>query len=196
MTSLLNIQVDEKTVSETQKEITAILIFKENPYFTNSEIRVTVKLDNDMPKSSTASQIQWKDGKNLTIKTVSKSQKNKKTGAKRQVTKEVKCKSFFGLFKDFTDKDAEESYKRRRSSRTSSCSTTPSSSSSTWFPSPWSTTSASWKWKTQKATKSSRTRMKKKTRRRVAADYLEPAKAHHKPAAGAGADGKEECKKQ
>ena len=110
MTSLLNIQVDEKTVSETQKEITAILIFKENPYFTNSEIRVTVKLDNDMPKSSTASQIQWKDGKNLTIKTVSKSQKNKKTGAKRQVTKEVKCKSFFGLFKDFTDKDAEESY--------------------------------------------------------------------------------------
>lgn len=110
MTSLLNIQVDEKTVSETQKEITAILNFKENPYFTNSEIRVTVKLDNDMPKSSTASQIQWKDGKNLTIKTVSKSQKNKKTGAKRQVTKEVKCKSFFGLFKDFTDKDAEESY--------------------------------------------------------------------------------------
>lgn len=110
MTSLLNIQIDEKTVSETQKETTAVLTFKENPYFSNSELRVTVKLENDMPKSSTATPIQWKDGKNLTVKTVSKSQKNKKTGAKRQVTKEIKCKSFFGLFRDFTDKDAEESY--------------------------------------------------------------------------------------
>ncbi len=110
MTSLLNIQINEKTISETQKETTAVLTFKENPYFSNSELKVTVKLENDMPKTSTASPIQWKEGKNLTVKTVSKSQKNKKTGAKRQVNKEIKCKSFFGLFREFTDKDAEESY--------------------------------------------------------------------------------------
>lgn len=103
------IQVSEEKKSETEKSVTAVFKFKENPFFTNSELRTTVHLTNDMPKSSTGTNIEWKEGKCLTKKKVSKTQKNKKTQATRKVEKEVKCKSLFGLFADFTDKDDEES---------------------------------------------------------------------------------------
>lgn len=107
---LVDVTITENNKSETKKEVTAVFQFKENAWFTNTELTTTVELDSDMPKKSTSTKINWKDGKNLTVKTVTKSQKNKKTGAKREVKKEIKCKSFFGLFRDFTDKDQEESY--------------------------------------------------------------------------------------
>lgn len=44
-------------------------------------------------------QINWKDGKNVTEKKVKKKQKNKKTGQNRQVTKTVEQESFFNYFK-------------------------------------------------------------------------------------------------
>ena len=44
-------------------------------------------------------EIKWKEGKNLTKKSVTKKQKNKKTGKSRTVTKEVDCESFFSFFK-------------------------------------------------------------------------------------------------
>merc|ERR1719361_2598841 len=42
--------------------------------------------------------IDWKEGKNLTVKTVKKKQKNKKNGNVRTTTKEVKNSSFFNFF--------------------------------------------------------------------------------------------------
>jgi len=103
------VYTSEKKKSETEKEVTATFEFKENPYFTNTQLQTTVFLSNDMPKSSKGTKIEWKEGKCLTVKKISKTQKNKKTGATRKVDKEVKCKSLFGLFADFTDKDDEES---------------------------------------------------------------------------------------
>ena len=44
--------------------------------------------------------IDWKEGKNITIKTIEKTQKNKKTGQKRLVKKEVEEESFFNFFKN------------------------------------------------------------------------------------------------
>lgn len=105
----IGIHVSEEKKSDSEKSITAVFKFKENPFFTNSELKTTVHLVNDMPKSSTGTNIDWKEGKCLTKKKVSKTQKNKKTQATRKVEKEVKCKSLFGLFSDFTDKDDEES---------------------------------------------------------------------------------------
>jgi hypothetical protein len=39
---------------------------------------------------------------------LTQTQKNKKTNQKRTVTKQVKCKSFFGLFADFTNEEEED----------------------------------------------------------------------------------------
>lgn len=46
-----------------------------------------------------APEIQWKEGKNITKKTVTKKQKNKKTGKTREIKKEVDADSFFNFFK-------------------------------------------------------------------------------------------------
>jgi nucleosome assembly protein 1-like 1 len=106
---LTGINISEEKKSDSEKSVTAVFKFKENPYFTNTELRATVYLTNDMPKTSKGTNIEWKEGKMLTKKKVSKTQKNKKTQATRKVEKEVKCKSIFGLFADFTEKDDEES---------------------------------------------------------------------------------------
>lgn len=47
---------------------------------------------------STGSEIQWKKGKNVTVKLVKKRQKHKSRGTVRVVTKEVKARSFFNFF--------------------------------------------------------------------------------------------------
>lgn len=103
------IYTSEEKKGETDKDVTATFEFRENPFFTNSKLQTTISLSNDMPKTSKGTKIEWKEGKCLTVKKISKSQKNKKTGATRKVDKEVKCKSLFGLFADFTDKEDEES---------------------------------------------------------------------------------------
>jgi nucleosome assembly protein 1-like 1 len=48
-------------------------------------------------KKSFGDKIQWKEGKNITVKIVKK--KNKKKGGEKK-TKEVKEKSFFNIFID------------------------------------------------------------------------------------------------
>lgn len=58
-----------------------------------------------MIKGSSGDQINWKEGKNITIKIVKK--KNKKKGGEKK-TKEVKEKSFFNFFLDITIDSEEE----------------------------------------------------------------------------------------
>lgn len=52
--------------------------------------------------------IDWKEGKNITVKIVAKKQKNKKTGQKKVSTKEVKEESFFHFFKAINAEELEE----------------------------------------------------------------------------------------
>ena len=108
---LTNVFVTENKRSESETDVTIQFKFTENAFFSNTELSTTLTTVNDMPKYSKGTAIQWKDGKDLCKKTIEKSQKNKRTGQKRVVKKEVKCKSIFGLFADFTDKvEEEESY--------------------------------------------------------------------------------------
>lgn len=59
-----------------------------------------------MIKKSSGDQINWKEGKNITVKIVKK--KNKKKGGEKK-TKEVKEKSFFNFFLDIEiDSDEED----------------------------------------------------------------------------------------
>lgn len=74
--------------------------FSENEYFTNTVLTKTViyDIDENRPIGSVGCEIQWKEGKNLTKKTVQKKQKNKKSGQQRTISKEVADESFFNFF--------------------------------------------------------------------------------------------------
>jgi nucleosome assembly protein 1-like 1 len=64
--------------------------FSANDYFTNEVLtkKFYISEDDEVTKTE-GTEIKWKEGKNLTVKTIKKTQKNKKTNAKRTVTKEV-----------------------------------------------------------------------------------------------------------
>lgn len=105
---ITSITVDTNNANETTKVASATVKFAPNEYFDNTELKVEVTFEGEMPKKSVGTKINWKAGKDITKKVVKKTQKNKKTGAKRTVEKEIRAKTFFGLFTDFTDKDAED----------------------------------------------------------------------------------------
>jgi nucleosome assembly protein 1-like 1 len=84
--------------------------FAENPYFSNSiltkEYEMKCEPQEDDPFTFEGPEIfkckgcsiDWKKGKNLTIKTVKKKQKHKSKGSVRTITKQVKADSFFNFF--------------------------------------------------------------------------------------------------
>lgn len=78
-----------------------VFTFASNEYFANTELRKVVNLnDDEEPISTNGTPIEWKEGKNTTIKITKKTQKNKKTGVKRVIEKETKIESFFNFFAD------------------------------------------------------------------------------------------------
>ena len=83
--------------------------FAPNDYFENDTLSVKfTMLDEGQPLKSEGTEIKWKEGKDITKKTVTKTQKNKKTGKTRTVTKTVDAESFFNFFKSITANDEEE----------------------------------------------------------------------------------------
>ena len=84
--------------------------FGENEFFTNSTLvkmyEMKCEPNEDDPFSfegpeiykCKGDKINWKEGKNLTIKTVKKKQKHKSKGSVRTITKTVKNDSFFNFF--------------------------------------------------------------------------------------------------
>jgi len=85
--------------------------FTPNEYFENEVLSVNLHIKE--PRECTkieGTEIKWKEGKNLTRKTVQKKQRNKKTGQTRTVTKEEDCDSFFNLFKDCEQCDHEHEH--------------------------------------------------------------------------------------
>merc|ERR1712183_379404 len=84
--------------------------FSENEYFTNSSLVVDVTVDPEQGSATEikSSKIEWKEGKNTCEKTITKKQKNKKTGQSRTVTKTQKSESFFHIFSDRKEDDEDE----------------------------------------------------------------------------------------
>lgn len=83
--------------------------FSANDYIENEQVSVKfIMEDENEPKKTESDEIKWKEGKNITKKTVEKKQRNKKTGKTRTVTKEVDAESFFNFFKSLeANEDAE-----------------------------------------------------------------------------------------
>lgn len=96
--------------SEDETKLSLKFFFSENQWFANTEIIKEFLLEGDEIKKSYGDAIQWKEGKNITIKVVKSKKKNKKTGEKKVSTKEVKQESFFHFFNpiDLEDNDEKE----------------------------------------------------------------------------------------
>merc|ERR1719273_1792984 len=107
LTKLTDITV---TFSEQPMGFTLHFYFAPNDYFSNliltKEYEMKCEPSEDDPFSfegpeifkCRGSPIDWKKGKNLTIKTVKKKQKHKSKGSVRTITKQVKADSFFNFF--------------------------------------------------------------------------------------------------
>lgn len=84
--------------NEEETSLSVKFYFAANPFFSNTELLKEFLLEGEDIKKSYGDAIQWKEGKNVTVKIVKKKQKNKKTGEKKVSTKEVRQESFFHFF--------------------------------------------------------------------------------------------------
>lgn len=118
--SLVSLQVE---FVADKDDFTLRFVFADNAFFTNKELTKTFVFPEKkdkcgepaFPSSTVGTKIDWKEGQNLTKKTVQKKQKNKKTGATRTVKKEVDQETFFNFFKSSEPSeglDEEEKEKR------------------------------------------------------------------------------------
>lgn len=105
---LVHVEISDENDKADQSITYTVLTldFSPNKYFTNEKL--TTKLfqkDGEMTKSE-GTVIQWTE--NPTVKKTTKSQKNKRTGQNRIITKETQLKSFFEIFGNFSTEDQDE----------------------------------------------------------------------------------------
>ena len=80
--------------------------FSPNEYIENETLSVRfVMFSEDQVEKTEGTEIKWKAGKDITKKTVTQKQRNKKTGKTRDVTKTIDSESFFNFFKTVEIKD-------------------------------------------------------------------------------------------
>lgn len=79
--------------------------FEENEFFSNTCLEKTFEFEGELVDfaedsfvRAVGSTVEWKEGKCLTHRKVTKSQRNKKTGATRSVSESVETPSFFSFF--------------------------------------------------------------------------------------------------
>jgi nucleosome assembly protein 1-like 1 len=90
----------EHVPEEEGENFTIRFNFAPNEFFENEFLSVKfTMIDEHEPSKTEGTEIKWKEGKDITKKTVSKKQKNKKTGKTRTVEKTVDADSFFTFFK-------------------------------------------------------------------------------------------------
>jgi nucleosome assembly protein 1-like 1 len=97
-------------MSETPMAFTLVFTWSPNEWFSNAQLTKEYHLKCEPDKtnpfefdgpeivSCKGSTIDWKPGKNVTVKLLKKKQKHKSRGATRYVTKQVKADSFFNFF--------------------------------------------------------------------------------------------------
>uniref|UniRef100_A0A8V0YKB2 Nucleosome assembly protein 1 like 1 n=1 Tax=Gallus gallus TaxID=9031 RepID=A0A8V0YKB2_CHICK len=97
-------------LSDMVQSFTLEFHFEPNDYFTNEVLTKTYRMRSEPDDSDpfsfdgpeimgcTGCQIDWKKGKNVTLKTIKKKQKHKGRGTVRTVTKTVSNDSFFNFF--------------------------------------------------------------------------------------------------
>lgn len=77
--------------------------FSENPYFEPTTLVKTYNVEadgtsGDVLASTESTTLKWHEGKNVTKRTITRKQKNRRTKAVRKITETVECPSFFNFF--------------------------------------------------------------------------------------------------
>jgi len=91
---------------ENSDNYTIRFVFKPNEYFENEVLSVKFwMLDDNEVERIDGTEVKWKEGKDITKKTVVKKVKNKKTGKSKIVTKVVDNDSFFHFFETIPEID-------------------------------------------------------------------------------------------
>lgn len=100
----------ENVMFEDKDDYKLNFTFSENEFFSNEVLSVHVVVNEEDGEATEikSDKIDWKEGKNVTEKTITKKQKNKRTGQNRTVTKTQKQESFFVIFQDRKDSDEDE----------------------------------------------------------------------------------------
>jgi nucleosome assembly protein 1-like 1 len=83
-----------------------VFTFEPNDYFEEETITATVHAKDDASEL-TLTNITWKPGKNVTMHTITKKQRAKRTGQTRTITREVPQPSFFWLFRSKSEMKGE-----------------------------------------------------------------------------------------
>ena len=109
LASLLDIRcipTNSSADGEESRGFSIQFLFDQNEYFTNDVLEKSFYFSSDVDEFceenflyAKGTPIEWKEGKCLTSKKITKSQRNKKTGATRNVTEVVEVPSFFSFFK-------------------------------------------------------------------------------------------------
>ena len=74
-----------QAIKESENSLKVIFTFSENEWFTNTTLTKEFELEGDEIKRSFGDDINWKEGKNITIKTIKKKNKNKKKTVQKEV---------------------------------------------------------------------------------------------------------------
>ncbi|EPY36480.1 nucleosome assembly protein 1-like 1 [Strigomonas culicis] len=99
---ILNHLIDvARTYEDTSDAYTLTFTFAPNEHFEDEKL--TIKVTDDGKVERTAPK--WKPGKNVTVKTITKKQRAKRTGAVRTINQEVPCESFFAIFQESAKKE-------------------------------------------------------------------------------------------
>lgn len=87
-----------------------IFIFEKNDYFKNDKLKKSFVMtkNQNMIEKCEGTEIDWKDGKNVTQKKIKKKQKPKKGQPGKTITKTVEQESFFNFFKTREMPDEDE----------------------------------------------------------------------------------------
>lgn len=92
---------------DKNKTLDVKFYFLSNEWFTNEVLNIQITYSGEEPVKSVSDKVNWKEGKNITQKKVSKKQKSKKTGKTRTIDKVVTTESFFNIFGDFSAEEFE-----------------------------------------------------------------------------------------
>lgn len=80
--------------------------FEKNDYFKNAQLKKAfVMTRQNIIEKCEGTEIEWKDGKDVTKKKIKKKQKHKKTNETRTIVKTVEAESFFNVFTSRTAPD-------------------------------------------------------------------------------------------
>jgi hypothetical protein len=105
---LTHVEISDETDKEdpTISSMILTLDFSPNEFFKNAQLKTKLVSKSGENQKSEGTAIEWTN--NPTIKKTTKTQKNKRSGQTRTITKETQLKSFFEIFGNYSAEDADD----------------------------------------------------------------------------------------